>query len=149
MESDRENRSKLSDHHPAPGVYTAKELVSGTLPLLESVVLSLGADPPGVSAARVLIDGLAASLKTSGRESTFPLSYQAGDTSRRELALQAERIGRSIVKFVRENINVEEADPNLVIYSQCEGHLWSQATTSLLLGPRSCGQNMQTYNEWV
>jgi hypothetical protein len=150
MDSNRKNRSASNEYHPLPGVYTAKELVSGALPLLESVVLSLGIDPPtGVPARKVLVDGLAASLATSGRESTFPLSYRATDTSRRELSLQAERIGRSIVKFVRENIKLEDADAQLRIYSQCEGHLWTQATASLLLGPRSSSDLMALYNEWV
>lgn len=150
MASDANSRPGANEYHPQPGVYTAKEIVSGALPLLESVVLNLGPDRPGEAPARkILVDGLAASLATSGRESTFPLSYRATDTSRKELAWQAEKIGKSIVRFIRETVKVEDADPNLQIYSQCEGHLWTQASASLLLGPRSSSKNMQIYNEWV
>ncbi|OCK79547.1 hypothetical protein K432DRAFT_435292 [Lepidopterella palustris CBS 459.81] len=150
MEPHHITRQSLNEHHPPPGVYTARELVSGALPLLESVVLRLGRDVPNrVKAKDTLIDGLASSLAITGRESTLPLSYTASDTSRKEIAWQAHRIGKSLVRYVREIINADEGDPNLDIYSQCDGHLWTPGTASLLLGPRSNGDLMQLYNEWL
>ncbi|OCL05440.1 hypothetical protein AOQ84DRAFT_413575 [Glonium stellatum] len=150
MESHRTTHHSQSEHHPAPGVYTARELVSGALPLLESVILRLGRDAPNrVKAKDTLIDGLASSLAITGRESTLPLSYTASDTSRKEIAWQAYQIGKSLVRYVREVINADEADPDLKIYSQCDGHLWTPATASLLLGSRSSGDLMHLYNEWL
>ncbi|OCK97381.1 uncharacterized protein K441DRAFT_685599 [Cenococcum geophilum 1.58] len=150
MEPHHTTHHLQNEHHPPPGVYTARELVSGALPLLESIVLRLGGDAPNrVKAKDILIDGLASSLAITGRESTLPLSYTASDTSRKEIAWQAHRIGKSLVRYVREAINADEADPHLKIYSQCDGHLWTSGTTSLLLGPRSASDLMQLYNEWL
>jgi hypothetical protein len=139
------------NYHPAPGIYVPRELVKITAPLLESIVLRLGPDGPDeVKSSRdILLDGLAASLATTGRESTLPLSYSHQDTSRKEIAWQAHRIGKSLVKYVREVSNAQDADANYNLYSQCEGHLWTPEVAALLMGPRSNSQLMALYNEWL
>ncbi|RTE71132.1 hypothetical protein BHE90_014456 [Fusarium euwallaceae] len=136
--------------HPSPGIYTARDLVKVTSPLLNSIVHALGEDTDGEPSSKdVLVDGLAASLAVTGRESTLPLSYGKSDTSRREIANQAQVIGDTLVEYARSTPKGDEADQNVRLYSQCEGHLWTPAVAALLLGPRSNAQLMQLYNEWL
>ncbi|KAM0432318.1 hypothetical protein ACHAPT_004858 [Fusarium lateritium] len=136
--------------HPAPGIYTARELVQITAPLLNSIIHALGDDGDGEPSSKdVLVDGLAASLAVTGRESTLPLSYGKSDTSRREIANQAQVIGDALVSYARSTPQADEADQSVRLYSQCEGHLWTPAVAGLLLGPRSNSQLMQLYNEWL
>ncbi|CAI4214875.1 unnamed protein product [Parascedosporium putredinis] len=102
----------------------------------------------------VLIDGLAASLSTTGRESVLPLSPSPRDTARGEIADQARRIANLIVKYVRESVNPARLSAALSreplrIRSPCEGHLWTPAAAALLLGPRSDAKLMELYNEWL
>ncbi|RSM09489.1 hypothetical protein CEP52_004101 [Fusarium oligoseptatum] len=136
--------------HPSPGIYTARDLVKVTSPLLNSIVHALGEDTDGEPSSKdVLVDGLAASLAVTGRESTLPLSYGKSDTSRREIANQAQVIGDALVEYARSTPQGDEVDQNVRLYSQCEGHLWTPAVAALLLGPRSNAQLMQLYNEWL
>lgn len=137
-------------YHPGPGVYFGRDLVQITSPLLDTIVSRLGPDPPNEAPARdVLLQGLSASLATSGRESTLPLSYNSDDTSRKEVAWQAHRIGKALVGYAQEASKSENADLRLSLTSHCEGHLWTPAVASLLLGPRSHRDLMELYNEWL
>jgi hypothetical protein len=132
-----------------PGVYNIHQLVVRTSPLLDVIVARLGADPArGPTAREVLIDGLQASLATTGRESTFPLTPSPQDRTRTEIIIQAHRIAKTIIGFVRD-APVREISPRLAIRSPCEGHLWTPAVAALLTGPRGNAQLMELYNEWL
>jgi hypothetical protein len=134
----------------SPGAYTAKQLVAVVSPLLETVVCALGpSSPPEDSPLEVLLNGLAAILSTSGRVSSLPLSYGECDTSRREIAGQAQIIGKALVQHARAAFSLEKADGNFRIRSPCEGHLWTSAVVSLLMGSRSNRYLMELYNEWL
>ncbi|KAM5380972.1 hypothetical protein ACJZ2D_003281 [Fusarium nematophilum] len=136
--------------HPSPGIYTARDLVQITSPLLTSILNELG-DDNGVepTSKDILLDGLAASLAITGRESTLPLSYGKSDTSRLEIAKQAQLIGTTLVDYARASSHVRTTEESFKLYSQCEGHLWTSAVAGLLLGPRSNSGLMQLYNEWL
>jgi hypothetical protein len=138
--------------HPPPGIYNSRQLVQISAPLLDSIVSRLGPDLPNQPSTReTLLQGLAASLSTSGRESTLPLSYGAKDTSRKEISWQASRIGKELVRYARETSRPvgTEPPPAIQLHSQCEGHLWTPEVASLLLGSRSHSQLMELYNEWL
>ncbi|MCJ1367837.1 hypothetical protein MMC16_006972 [Acarospora aff. strigata] len=144
------NRSISQKHSKewslAPGIYTPRQVVAGVSPLLETVVVKLGKDP--VSSRKVLVDGLAASLSTTSRESTLPLPKSVTDASRKEMAKQANQIGETLVQYVREASTPDQGS-DIMVRSPCEGHLWTHAVTGILMGPRSNGQLMQLYNEWL
>ncbi|CAM1500634.1 Fc.00g097960.m01.CDS01 [Cosmosporella sp. VM-42] len=138
------------DFHPKPGIYKARDLVRLTAPLLSAVLWKLGTDDTADRDVKeILVGGLAAALATSGRESTLPLSYYKQDTSRSEIARQAGRIGSTLVEYTRDATKFESSDPDLKLYSQCEGHLWTAEVANLLLGQRSSPHLMQLYNEWL
>jgi hypothetical protein len=134
-----------------PGVYDVRQLVISISPLLNAVVAQLGEGPPtDPPALSVLVDGLAASLATTGRESTLPLTHSTQDTARREIAYQATRVAKTLIRYVHDAAGPPSAaDATLRIRSPCEGHLWTPAVASLLLGPRSNAQLMELYNEWL
>lgn len=133
-----------------PGVYSVRQLVATTSPLLDVIVARLGQDAPAEPPARsVLIDGLAASLATSGRESTLPLTHSPQDTARKEVVLQANKIAKTLVGYVYDSINPTSSNPDVRLRSPCEGHLWTPAVAALLLGPRSDSHLMELYNEWL
>lgn len=141
---------------PVPGVYRARDAVNIFSPLLEAIIARLGPDKPGAPSSRdTLIDGLALLLATSGRESTLPLQGSQGqprsiaDKRRLEIKRQAERIGKTLVRYAAETAEAGQADPRLVLRSRCEGHLWSIPAAELLLGRRSSSSLMQLYNEWT
>ncbi|KAI9803143.1 MAG: hypothetical protein M1833_001214 [Piccolia ochrophora] len=133
-----------------PGAYTARQIVAGVSPLLNSVVVRLKAKDGSYTTQdqNILIDGLAASLATAGRESTLPIPASVTDSSRKEVAGQASKVGKSIVRWAREVVGKEQP-VHLKIRSPCEGHLWATGTASLLLGPRSNSDLMEIYNEWL
>ncbi|KAF4333982.1 hypothetical protein FBEOM_12188 [Fusarium beomiforme] len=137
--------------HTQAGVYSVRQLVAATSPLLNAIVASLGQDRPGERpASSVLIDGLAASLATSGRESTLPLVYSPQDTARRDIVLQANKIAKTLVRYVHDSVNPPSANNHQArLRSPCEGHLWTPAVAALLLGPRSNSHLMELYNEWL
>lgn len=134
----------------APGVYNLKRVVYENSPILDAVVQRLVPDAKSSREAdkELLIKGLQASLAMSGRESTFPIANVAHDTSRKEIADQAERINKTILQYVNEAPSASDEN-GLQIRSNCDGHLWTVPVASLLLGRRSNGQLMQLYNEWL
>ncbi|PKS07339.1 hypothetical protein jhhlp_005941 [Lomentospora prolificans] len=135
-----------------PGVYSVRQLVARTTPFLDAILAGLGQDSPTTPPLRsVLIDGLAASLSTNGRESTLPLSRSPHDDARGEIINQADRITKTILKYVHESTSTSStaAADDLHLRSACEGHLWTPAVVSLLLGPRSDAKFMELYNEWL
>jgi hypothetical protein len=146
-----DNQGSIRVDYPlSPGAYTAKQLVAAVSPLLETVVCALGqSSPPEDSPLETLLGGLTAILSTSGRVSSLPLSYGASDTSRREIAGQAQIIGTVLVQHARDAFSLEKADANFRIRSPCEGHLWTSAVVSLLMGSRSNRYLMELYNEWL
>ena len=136
--------------HPSPGVYSVRQLVASATPLLHSVITRLGEDPPTEPlASSVLVDGLAASLSTSGRESTLPLAPSSRDAARGEIIYQANRIAKTIIQYVHESTKPAALAHDIRLRSPCEGHLWTPAVASLLLGPRSDARLMELYNEWL
>ncbi|TFB04216.1 hypothetical protein CCMA1212_003458 [Trichoderma ghanense] len=133
-----------------PGVYNVQQLVANSGPLLDVVISRLGQDPPGQpSASSILIDGLAASLSTRGRESTFPLEKATNDAARSEIVHQANRVASTIVKHVKKSVKPAPKSLDFRIRSPCEGHLWTHSVAALLFGPRSDSQLMELYNEWL
>ncbi|KAG5820499.1 hypothetical protein H9Q74_008509 [Fusarium xylarioides] len=133
-----------------PGVYSVRQLVATASPLLDVIISRLGPDGPNdVPARTVLVNGLAASLATTGRESTLPLVHSSQDTARREIVIQANKIAKTLVGYVHDSIDPTNANPKIRLRSPCEGHLWTPAVASLLLGPRSDSQLMELYNEWL
>ncbi|KAI4251096.1 MAG: hypothetical protein LQ352_005063 [Teloschistes flavicans] len=136
-----------------PGTYTPKQVVEQVAPLLNSLVAQLGRDRPGaVPSRKVLIDGLQECLATVGRSSTLPLghvSQLSGDSARKEIAGQAEKIGSLLVRYAQEVSSSDGVNSRMVIRSPCEGHVWSRDSANLLVGSRSNGNLMQVYNEWL
>ena len=136
-----------------PGTYTPKQIVEQVSPLFESLLIQLGRDPPGATPSRkILLDGLRSCLSLDGRESTLPLSKWAnstGNSARKEISSQAQRIGSLLVRYAQEASPPVTVNPQLSIRSPCEGHVWSRDVAGLLIGPRSNGNLMQVYNEWL
>lgn len=129
------------------GAYTARQIVEGCAPLLETVLYHLGPSPSNQPSARdMLLDNLASNLVLGTRESS--LDIPATDASRKEFATQAVKIGKTLVTYARETKNVVY-DPKYAIRSPCEGHLLKPPVAQLMFGPRSLGHLMQIYNEYL
>ncbi|KAK6007389.1 hypothetical protein QM012_004203 [Aureobasidium pullulans] len=130
-----------------PGAYTARQIVEGCAPLLETVLHHLGPSPPDQSSARnMLLGNLASTLAVGTRESSLEIS--AKDASRKEFADQAVKIGKALIAYARETEDVS-FDPDYAIRSPCEGHLLKPAVAQLMFGPRSLPHLMQIYNEYL
>lgn len=130
------------------GIYTPRQLVEGFAPLLDAVVLRLGNDPPDTKPARVrLLDNVAANLATDTREATLRLPEPL-DISRREINQQANRIGKSLVRWALES-SAESFDPEMYLRSPCEGHLLIPSNVNLMFGDRSQPHLMQLFNEYM
>lgn len=131
------------------GVYTPRELIEGFAPLLDTVVYRLGEDSPGTRPARaMLLDNIASNLATHTRESTLPFQENVPDLSRGEIKEQAERVGKSLVKWARETPD-GTFDPDLNIRSPCENHLLMPPNVELMFGHRSQPHLMQLFNEYM
>ncbi|MFC0216253.1 hypothetical protein ACFFK0_28040 [Paenibacillus chartarius] len=137
------------------GVYQARDIVKALNVLLQAVVVRLGGK---AADAETLLDALQASLAISGRESTLPLeSLQFGVQVGIELTRQAELIGETLVRWVRElNLQqgtLEEAESSvlsrLAFRSKCDNHLWTDQATDLLTGAAGGPVVMQLYNEYL
>ena len=136
--------------HFPPGNYTPKQVVEHVAPLLESLLLQLGPDPPGApSSHEILIAGLRSCLSSNTSESTLSIKVDSRtDSSRKEMAQQASRIGDVLVQHAQEAI-APYINAKLVVRSPCEGHLWTSDVVQVLMGRRSNGMLMQIYNEWL
>lgn len=136
-----------------PGTYTTKQVVEHVAPLLNSLIAQLGQDPPGAVPSReILIGGLRSCLATSGRESTLPIGdavNMAGESARKVMANQAQRIGSLLVRCAQNAPPPDLTGPQMTVRSPCEGHVWTREVAGLLIGPRSNGNLMQVYNEWL
>ncbi|KAG9642056.1 hypothetical protein KCU64_g12303, partial [Aureobasidium melanogenum] len=129
------------------GAYTARQIVEGCAPLLETVLHHLAPSPPDQPSAReMLLDNLASNLALGTRESSLEIPVK--DASRKEFAAQAVKIGKTLVTYAREIKDVP-FDPDYAIRSPCEGHLLKPAVALLMFGPRSLGHLMQIYNEYL
>lgn len=143
------HRAKTSEWDLPEGVLTPSEIVTGVTPLLLTVLAKLGNDPQGhPSSKKLLLENLANSLATNSRESTLPIKDTQGQSSRSELQAQANRIGLYLVEQARK-LDLEDPNLNIEIRSPCEGHLWTRPVANLLIGPRSNGQLMQLFNEYL
>lgn len=134
------------------GAYRPKDIVAEVSLLLDAVCVQLDGAGEISSTRKLLIDGLARCLAISGRESTLPLaSLNFADAGRREIASQARTIGEGLVKLVREHGVPTETDSlrNVVLRSNCDGHLWTPQAAQLLMGAHGGPNVMQLYNEWL
>jgi hypothetical protein len=143
------HRAKTSEWDLSEGVFTPSEIVTGVAPLLLTVLSKLGNDPQGhPSSKKLLLENLANSLSTNSRESTMPIKDTQGKSARQEIQAQANKIGIYLVEQARK-LDLENPNLNIDIRSPCEGHLWTHAAANLLMGPRSNGQLMQLFNEYI
>ncbi|KAL8736869.1 MAG: hypothetical protein Q9181_002260 [Wetmoreana brouardii] len=136
-----------------PGTYTTKQVVENVAPLLNSLIAQLDRDPPGAVPSRtILIEGLRSCLATTGRESTLPIGDavdMTGESARKEMATQAKRIGSLLVRCAQDASPPNPTSPQVSVRSPCKGHVWTRDVAGLLIGPRSNGNLMQVYNEWL
>ena len=133
----------------APGAYNARQIVTLISPLLETVVTSLGLDPQNaVSSRKLLVDGLAALLSPTAKESALPIPLLATDASRREMARQSFRIGKTLTQYV-DDLSKPNTNGAVRVQNPCEGYLWTDPVTRLLRGPRGNGDIIHLYNEWL
>ncbi|KAJ5167596.1 uncharacterized protein N7482_003190 [Penicillium canariense] len=131
------------------GVYTPRQVVEGLGPLLDTVVYRLSEDAPDTRPARaLLLDNIACNLATHTRKSTLPFQKDVRDLSRREMKEQADRIGKTLVKWAREASN-GPFEPELNIRSPCENHLLTPINVELMFGRRSQPHLMQLLNEYM
>lgn len=129
------------------GNYTARQVVEGCAPLLETVLHHLGSDPSnGPTARQMLLDNLSSNLDLGTRESS--LHIPTTDAGRKEIAHQAVMIGKELVQYAAETRDAH-FETGFVIRSPCEGHLLKQPVAELVFGPRSQGHLMQIYNEYL
>jgi hypothetical protein len=133
---------------------TARAIVEELDSLFEAVCQQLG-----TAADRgVLMQSMAATLATGGREAALPLAtLDFADPLRRELADQAADIGAALAAWA-----VEANDSRVALHrhgaaslerlelrSHCDGHLWTEQATAVLTGAAGGPGVMQLYNEWL
>ncbi|MGY0062398.1 hypothetical protein ACWY4P_38680 [Streptomyces sp. LZ34] len=136
---------------PAAGTMTAREFFTGAEPLLQGVIDALQ------SVDREVLDAqIHATLGLGTRETSLPLAIGPDAASAtRELAAQAETIGREIASWATEALDrlLTHRTPlpagPLVVRSHCYGHLLTHPATDLLMGRRGGPVTMQLYNEWL
>jgi hypothetical protein len=148
----------IHDTHPLKeawglqsGIYTPKQLVESFAPLLDTVIFHLGDGPRGTKPARTqLLENIAANLATNTREATLRLAEPL-DISRREMNAQAIRIGKTLVRWARdqESSSKRPVDVDLQLRSSCEGHLLTPFNVDLMFGDRSQPHLMQLFNEYM
>lgn len=143
-------RTKATEWDLPEGLFTPSEIVTGITPLLLAVLAGLGHDPQGhpSSSKKLLLENLANSLATDSRESTLPLKGEQREPAQQEIQAQANNIGTYLVEQARK-LDLDNPNLNIDIRSPCEGHLWTRAVANLLMGPRSNGQLMQIFNEYL
>ena len=137
----------------SPGTYVPQEVVGNVAPLLDSLLIRLGQDPPGAVPLRViLINGLKSCLSIESRESALPVTGNVNLVSRsarsQEMANQAKRIGSFLVRCAQKVSPSDGFSPRISIRSPYEGYVWTEDVAALI-GLRSNGDLMQIYNEWL
>lgn len=129
------------------GAYTARHVVEAVAPLLEIVLHHLGPNPVGETPAReMLLDNLSWNLSLGNRGSSLTIPLK--NSSSAEMAKQANIIGKTLVEYAQSATDVQY-DPEYVIRSPCEGHLWKQPVAELIFGSRSSEHLAQIYNEYL
>ncbi len=118
------------------GAYTPRQIVEANAPLLQVVLLHLGPNPPGslMTPREMLLDNLASNLALGTRESSITIPTR--DSSTAEMAAQAVKIGKVLIKYAR-NVSDVQYDPQYLVRSPCEGHLLQPEVSYLMFGPRS------------
>lgn len=144
--------SPSNDRKPweiATGVYTPRRIVILLFPLLEAVIARLGRDPQhAVPSKKLLVDGLAALLSPISKESCLPIPLSVTDASRREMAKQSYRIGKTLTQCV-DDLSNSSMYSEIRVLTPCEGYLWTEPVAHLLRGPRSSEELIGLYNEWL
>jgi hypothetical protein len=135
----------------AADTMTARQFFTGAESLLQGVIDALRA------VDRDILDTqIEATLGLGTRETSLPLA--AGPDAAqatRELAAQAEAIGREIASWAAETLDrllthrIQMPAGPLVVRSHCDGHLLTHPAADLLLGRRGGPVAMQLYNEWL
>ncbi|KAF2203209.1 hypothetical protein GQ43DRAFT_479268 [Delitschia confertaspora ATCC 74209] len=136
-------------HGLPAGAYTPRQIVESSAPLLETVVHHLGSSPDGEPPAREqLIENLASNLALNIR--AMSITVPANDSTRVEMANQAEKIGTKFIEYIRAT-NPEDVayGPEYVVRSPCEGHLLKPHVSHLMFGTRSLRHLMQIYYEYL
>jgi len=138
-----------NDWRFTPGVYTPRSFMREISVLLESVILQLGPDPAGARSTReIFFESLRSSLSHEGREATLVLrDWKSGNPS--EITKKALQVGKTLYLYAKEQSKAVPGDPNLTIYSPCEGHKWVPPAGQLLRSYRSSPQLMMLFNEWI
>jgi len=136
---------------PAAAALTARQFFAGAEPLLQGVLDSLDSVDRDVLAAQTY-----ATLGLGTREASLPLAAGPdASTAARELAAQADTIGREIAAWTAASIDrlLDDRIPfpagPLVVRSHCDGHLLTHPATDLLMGRRGGPVTIQLYNEWL
>lgn len=134
---------------------TAWQIVEELDTLFEAVCLRLGA---GARERTVLLQSMAATLRTAGREASLPLQALAfADPLRREFTGQAVRIGETLAEWAvalsEARTALKRLGPErtrqIELRSRCDGHLWTEEATAVLTGAAGGPAVMQLYNEWL
>lgn len=133
----------------ASGIYSPRQIVKSISPLLETVIASLGADPPNaVSSRKLLVDGLAALLSPAAKESAFPIPLMMTDASRTEIAKQSFKVGKTLTQYV-DDLSNSGGKTQVKVQTPCEGYLLTDSVARLLHGPRGSGELIHLYKEWL
>jgi hypothetical protein len=141
--------SRSTNWYFHPGTYKPKQFFAEIAILPESVITQLGADNPGETDTRaILMDGLRSSLSHEGREATLLLADWNSENSS-EATKHILKIGKALYDYASESNHVVPGDPNLTVYSPCEGHKWVPPAGRLLRSHRSSPILMMLYNEWL
>ena len=131
------------------GVYCPRQIVFLVSPLLETVIINLGLDPQnGVSSRKLLVDGLAALLSPISKESALPIPLSIADASRREMAKQSYKIGKTLTQYV-DDLSDPNVENNVRVQTPCDGYIWTESVAHLLRGPRGSEELIHIYNEWL
>lgn len=141
--------SGRKDWNIPAGVYSPRQVVSLLSPLLETVITNFGLDPQnGVSSRKLLVDGLAALLSPTSKESALPIPSLIVDASRREMAKQSYKIGKTLTQYV-DDLSDPKVETSVWVKTPCEGYIWTDAVARLLRGPRGSEELIHIYNEWL
>ncbi|EED24621.1 conserved hypothetical protein [Talaromyces stipitatus ATCC 10500] len=145
--------SQITSWKLRPGVHTPRAFITELAIIFESILVQLGPDDPSTpSSPEILMDDLRSSLSHEGRESTLPLP-DWNEPNLSEMTKQAKRfaqvLAQVLYQYAAEFQHSVPGDPQLVVYSPCEGHKWVPAAGRLLRSNRSSPIPMMPYNGWL